>query len=194
MSGETPTVHSKLDPKLLTDLLARCALGDQRAFAQLYDSTSSRLLGVLVRLMRRRDWAEEALQEAFVKIWMNASEYRPEKGQPMTWMTSIARYRGLDMLRKDKGEVSLEQYQEDGLAVPDEVCADSLLGLAPLAEHRDLMECLKQLEQEQQNCLILSYCEGYTHSELSERLSRPVGTIKTWIRRAGQAMKTCLEA
>lgn len=178
----------------LIDLLGRCALGDRGAFEQLYDQTSARLLGVLTRLMGRRDWAEEALQEAFVKIWMNASEYRPDRGHPMTWMTSIARYRGLDMLRKDKGEVSLEQRQEQGGALPQELTQQTLEGLHRLGDYRDLLRCLETLKPEHCQCLVLCYCEGYSHRELSERLSHPVGTVKTWIRRAGKVLKDCLDA
>ncbi|MCP5140997.1 MAG: sigma-70 family RNA polymerase sigma factor [Gammaproteobacteria bacterium] len=181
------------DADQLADWLARCALGDRRAFERLYDATSRRLYGILLRLMKRRDWAEEALQEAYVKIWQNADQYRADRGQPLTWLISIARYRALDMLRRDKGEDSLDERREAGFEEVDEVSVERMQGLSSLAETRDLVRCLEDIQLEQRNCLILAYCEGYSHSELSETLSRPVGTIKSWIRRAGQVLKDCLE-
>ncbi|MCB1737642.1 MAG: sigma-70 family RNA polymerase sigma factor [Gammaproteobacteria bacterium] len=183
----------KADAPQLRDWLARCALGDRLAFERLYDATSARLYGILLRLMKRRDWAEEALQEAYVKIWQNAGEYREDRGQPITWLISIARYRALDMLRRDRGEDSLDERREAGFDEIDEIGHEQMQGLSSLAETRDLVRCLEGIDLEHRNCLILAYCEGYSHSELSDSLSRPIGTIKTWIRRAGKTLKDCLE-
>src|SRR3546814_12822055 len=87
------------DAALLMRLLADTAEGNQRAFRELYEATSSHLFGVLVRILNRRDWAEEALQDCYLKVWQKAEQYAPEKGAPLTWMMTNARYRALDLLR-----------------------------------------------------------------------------------------------
>jgi RNA polymerase sigma-70 factor (ECF subfamily) len=82
------------------ELMARCALRDQRAFAELYRQTAAKLYGVALRILRRRDWAEEVLQESYVNIWNHVQEYAAAKSAPMTWMTAIVRNRALDMHRR----------------------------------------------------------------------------------------------
>src|SRR3546814_7981933 len=93
------------DAALLMRLLADTAEGNQRAFRELYEATSSHLFGVLVRILNRRDWAEEALQDCYLKVWQKAEQYAPEKGAPLTWMMTIARYRALDLLRMKRPEI-----------------------------------------------------------------------------------------
>ena len=85
------------DAEQLRRLLEATARGDDRAFAELYRATSSHLYGLLLRMLQRRDWAEEALQDCFVKIWQKAETYEPDKGAPLTWLLTVARYRALDL-------------------------------------------------------------------------------------------------
>jgi RNA polymerase sigma-70 factor, ECF subfamily len=96
----------------LAELLSRCARGDEPAFARLYRQTAPTLFSLLLRMVKRRDWAEEILQEAFVNIWHHAGDYQPHQSAPMTWMTSIVRYRALDWLRHRRSEASLEEVSE----------------------------------------------------------------------------------
>src|SRR5436190_16145133 len=97
-------------PDALGALLSRCALRDERAFADLYRYTSPKLFGVALRILRREDWAEEVLQESFVNIWNHAVAYAAAKSQPMTWMTSIVRNRSLDWLRRSRHEDTNVDY------------------------------------------------------------------------------------
>lgn len=176
----------------LNDLIARCALRDRQAFAALYDATSAKLFSVILRILGREAVAEETLQEIYLKIWEKAGDYHSGKGQPMTWLISIARYRAIDVLRA--------QSRRDLPGSPDalEVLADQNPGPAQRAEqdsrNSDLDSCLGDLPEPRGQCLRLAYCEGYTHEELSERLGSPVGTIKSWIRRGLIALRDCLEA
>src|SRR5215510_13654399 len=94
----------------LHQLMARCALRDQRAFGELYRFTSAKLYGVALRILRRRDWAEDVLQESFVNIWNHAAEYSASKSAPMTWMTTIVRNRALDWLRRPHLEQGSGDY------------------------------------------------------------------------------------
>src|SRR5690349_10972032 len=101
------------DPELLAHWLNATARGDRAAFRALYENTSSHLLGLLLRMLRRRDLAEEALQDCYVRIWRNAGTYAPERGAPMAWLVGIARNRALDLLRRNRPEVSLDDDPED---------------------------------------------------------------------------------
>src|SRR3546814_9006209 len=97
----------------LSQLLARCSLGDQAAFAGLYEATSAKLFGVALRILRREAWAEEALQEAYVKIWRHAESYNPARGRPMTWMINVVRNQALDLLRRGDYRAREEEWDPE---------------------------------------------------------------------------------
>lgn len=177
----------------LDDLMARCALRDQRAFAELYRRSSGRLLAVAIRIVRRRDWAEDVLQESFVNIWNHVTDYSRAKSAPMTWMTAIVRNRALDWARRPKHETSEEDLE--GII---ENWEDSSPGpaarLLQAGEARQLAECLGELSGQQRQSIALAYMHGLSHSELADHLGAPLGTIKTWIRRGLEKLRGCLEA
>jgi RNA polymerase sigma-70 factor, ECF subfamily len=176
----------------LSDLLARCALRDQRAFATLYQFSSAKLFAVAVRITRRRDWAEEVLQEAFVNIWNHAAGYNSAKSAPMTWMTAIVRNRALDWLRRPR-EVEIDEEHEELMAsIPDESPGPEEL-LRRSLEAGELAECMKSLTEEQQRSVTLAFFYGLSHGELAEQMRKPLGTVKTWIRRGLDRLKGCLE-
>jgi len=175
----------------LQSLLAACTLNDKRAFAQLYEMTSGKLYGVVLRILDREEWAQDCLQEAYVKIWNNASSYRPHLAAPMTWMSSIVRNQALDLLRRRRREVlqpEPEKLLEDtaGDAIP-------LDNLQQTEEGKRLSNCLDQLKSQQRQVIALAYLKGLTHDELASQTGTPLGTIKTWIRRGLAQLKGCLE-
>ena len=182
----------------LSDLLHACAQGREAAFQALYTEVSPQLFAVLLRILKRRDLAEEALQDAFVSVWRNAGSYSAEKGAPMTWLVSICRYRALDTLRRGRREVSIEPMLENeadegaGLAEFASPAADT--DLVSKAEQRRLDECLKRLNEGQQRSLKLAYFDGCTHEEIAINLKAPIGTVKSWVRRGLEGLKRCLEA
>ncbi|HET7175415.1 MAG TPA: sigma-70 family RNA polymerase sigma factor [Gammaproteobacteria bacterium] len=182
----------------LADLLHACAQGRQAAFQELYGQVSPQLFSILLRILKRKDLAEEALQDALLSVWRNAGSYSAEKGAPMTWLVSICRYRALDMLRRERREVSLEP----ALATAEDETAETA-GLADgvadpelisKAEERALEECMQRLNDGQQTSLRLAYVDGCTHEEIAARLKSPIGTIKSWVRRGLESLKRCLEA
>lgn len=182
--------------RLLVDLLHACTQRQQPAFQQLYQLTSPQLFAILLRILKRRDLAEEALQDAFISVWRNAASYTVEKGSPMTWLVSICRYRALDMLRHGQREVHLDtpdhEDDEDALAgFADESENGELLSHA---EARALKHCLDELNESQRNSLKLAYFDGRSHAEIAHALHSPVGTVKSWVRRGLQSLKRCLEA
>lgn len=169
-----------MSPQTLENLLDACGRGNRAAFTALYSQTSGLLFGAALRLLRDHALAQDAVQDGFLKIWNNAAKYDPSKGSPMSWMGIIVRRAALDRMRSIKNHVSL-----DGIDVA-----------APQFEPSNpkVTKCLGLLPKTQERALILSYVYGYTHDEISGSMAKPVGTIKSWVRRAAIALKECLEA
>ncbi len=168
----------------LEGLLQGTARGDRAAFADLYAETASRLFGVALRVVGRPDHAEDALQEAFVCVWHHAGDYRPERGSPLAWLCTIVRNKAIDKRRRQRDEVELDETRE-WLDVQD-------TGLLS-DDARQLQACLEALDEPQRRCVVMAFVEGYTHQELAARLDRPLGTIKSWIRRSLGQLKLCLD-
>ncbi|MGB0721230.1 MAG: RNA polymerase sigma factor [Gammaproteobacteria bacterium] len=172
------------------DLLARCALKDQKAFAALYDAASAHLYGVILRIVRREDLAGDVLQETMLRIWDHAGDYRAGRGSPLTWMTAIARYRSLDHLRRPVNaapheSMDIEPEDPNGMGPLD------TLGAGVAAER--LKDCLKALGDGPRQCIVLCFYRGMTHDELATQLDTPLGTVKSWIRRGMERLKGCIE-
>jgi RNA polymerase sigma-70 factor (ECF subfamily) len=178
-----------LVPSELVWLLAAVAKGDEAAFERLYQATRAKLYGVTLRILRRPDVADEALQEAYVKIWRNAANYNPRMASPITWMVAIARNGALDVVRK-KGEVPIDD-EPQAIEVAEE-------SATPLAQRemteslKRLLACLGNLEEEHRRALLLAYYNGWSREELATKFDRPVNTIKTWLRRSLMQVRECL--
>jgi RNA polymerase sigma-70 factor (ECF subfamily) len=176
----------------LQQLLASCTIRDRRAFAQLYGLTSAKLYGVILRILNREEWAQDCLQEAYIKIWNRAESYRADLASPMTWMATIARNQALDQLRKRRHEVRMSETE----CFPEEVDQELLPQdrLQQSDEGRRLNRCLAELKSEQRQIIALAYFRGLSHEELAARTKIPMGTVKTWIRRGLAQLKRCLES
>jgi RNA polymerase sigma-70 factor, ECF subfamily len=186
-----PAAPTSNDSNQLAACLARSARGDRRAFATLFEATKSKLFGVALRIVHERHIAEEVLQDSFVKIWTHAGEYAAVKAAPMTWMTAIVRNRALDVVRRPQLEVA-DEDDEYALALADEAPSP----LEQLATRRDevrVRDCLVTLDAEQQRAIALAFFDGLSHSEVAAKLSKPLGTIKTNIRRGLLRLKACLD-
>ena len=190
--------HIETRNRQLTDLLHAVAQGRQAAFQELYGLVSPQLFAVLLRILKRRDLAEEALQDALLSVWRNAASYSADKGAPMTWLVSICRYRALDTLRRQRREVSLDpmlEDMEDGTSELAGLVDESADGaLISKAEERLLDDCMQRLNDGQRSSLKLAYFAGCTHEEIAANLGSPVGTVKSWVRRGLESLKRCLEA
>jgi RNA polymerase sigma-70 factor (ECF subfamily) len=182
---------SVVDDSTLAQLLARCALNDQTAARELYRQCAAKLFAVITRILQRTDWSEEVLQETFLAIWRHAGDYRSDRSQPMTWMTSIARHRALDR-RRGNPEPSLgEQYQPMIESIRDDT-PELLERLLRLEQSAALARCMNALDANSRQAIALAYFHGLTHSEAAAQLVRPIGSVKTWIRRGLQALRECL--
>ena len=175
----------------LLDLLLLSGRGDQRAFADLYQRTASRLFAVALRMLGRRDFAEETLQEAFVNIWHHARDYDASRGRVITWMSSIVRYKAIDRLRKSAlREHPLDEHQWEGFDSHEPGPLDLAIQGGDAAA---LGLCIEDLSDMQRRSIMLAFFQGLTHQELTQALGKPLGTVKSWIRRGLQSLKQCLQ-
>ena len=186
----TPTSSSvPATPAELADLLRRVAARDSAAFATLYNQTRAKLYGVVARILTRGDLSGEVLQEVFVRIWEKAADYDVDKGSPIAWMATIARNRALDEVRRVR-PVSLEDMPEGFEPAAEEV---DPLGARDRSERLGaLMECLKALDEEKREAVLLAYYRGFSREALARRMQRPVPTVKTWLRRGLAQLRDCL--
>lgn len=178
-----------LTPPELVWLLAAVAKGDAAAFERLYAATRAKLYGVVVRILRRPDLADEVLQEAYIRIWRSAGQFDPLRAAPITWMVAIARNRAIDLMRR-RAETSIEE-EPDAM----EVAADNPDPLARRElneELKRLLACIGNLDPERQRLVLLAYYDGWSREQLAAKLERPVNTIKTWLRRSLLEIRECL--
>lgn len=181
----------------LQRLLSRVALGDRGAFRELYEACAPRLLGVALRLLRRRDQAEDVLQDTFVAVWHRAATYSPQASQPMTWLTAIVRNRALDLLRgrdRDAVERGSGEDADERLAGLEDEAPGPLTLLEQAADALHIRGCLDAIDGPQRQCLALAYYHGLSHSELAGHLGAPLGSVKVWLRRGIERLRRCLEA
>lgn len=168
-------------------LLMCVADGDHDAFRRLYASTASRLFGICLALLRDRARAEEALQDAFVRIWERAASFDATKGAALAWMSVVARRVALNELRRrDNVHRSLDGEDED---LP-EIAAD-LPEPDPIGKSR-LLICLDRLDAERRQWVLLAYVHGYSHEELARRFERPLGTMKSALFRGLADLRKCI--
>ncbi|MAL99613.1 sigma-70 family RNA polymerase sigma factor [Hydrocarboniclastica marina] len=177
---------SDTDSRLI-GLLAATARRDRDAFRRLYEHASPRMLGLCVGLLGQREQAEEVLQEAFIRIWHHAGEYHEERGSPMAWMQTIARYKALDTLRARRRTAGTQSHEiADARPGPFELSLQD-------ADAQALNGCIEELSDDQRSSILMCYYKGFTHEELATALDTPLGTIKSWIRRGLTYLKRCLQ-
>ena len=183
----------------LAALLARAGLGDRAAFATLYERSASHLLGVVLRINRDRAQAEDILQEVYVKVWAAARSFDAAQSQPLTWLTSIARNRAIDSLRRQQTQPQLQTLHSTDDEDPDvyDTVADDAAGplelLSRASDARSLAHCMQGLSAQQRQSVALAFYDGLSHAEVADKLRQPLGTVKSWVRRALQSLKSCLD-
>ncbi len=174
----------------LESLLEATASGDRDAFRTLYDRSSAKLYGVVLRILKNTQKAEDVLQDVYLKIWQKAGSYDPVQGKPITWMATIARNRAIDIIRTARPEQTIDEPGDEEeifqLGGRDAENVD-------LAELETLRFCLGEMKEDDRNYVLLAYYEGFSREELAERFDSPVGTIKTRLRRGLLALRSCLE-
>jgi RNA polymerase sigma-70 factor, ECF subfamily len=175
-------------------LLARVALGDRRAFQRVYALTSAHLFGVAVRILNRRELADDVMQEAFINIWHNAGSYSSTVAQPMTWLISIVRNKALDHLRSGQRHTadSLDNEDDGNDRQLQDERPDPLGLLTQALDAAHIRGCMATLDASHRQSLALAYYHGLSHAEVAERINAPLGTVKAWVRRGLERLKNCL--
>jgi RNA polymerase sigma factor (sigma-70 family) len=179
----------------LAALLSRIAMGDQAAFGEFYERTSAHLYGVALRILKDPSAAEEILQEAYVNVWHHAGAYEVAKSQPLTWLTSIVRNRCLDQLRRREIDtVTMTPDDDDApeFDLPSAAMTPAEMLLAG-AEARSVRDCVETLDAGPKQAIALAFYQGLSHSELAAHLREPLGTVKSWVRRGLERLKSCLD-
>lgn len=189
---EAPLPGTELKGAYLEDLLRRISFEDRKAFAALYEATAGTLYGGILRIVKRRDAADDILQDVYIRIWEKIDTYDPTRGAPMSWMRAVARNRSLDELRR----TSHASMDEDSRGEVANLASTDMLPLASLENAEQLtrlFKCLEKLDGERREIVLLAYRDGYCREELGRRFAQPVGTIKTWLRRSLIQLKACLD-
>ncbi len=166
--------------------LGACARGDRGALKQLYDEEAGRLIGIAQRIVRRRELAEEVVQDAFIQIWRKADSFDPGLGSARGWIYAVVRHRALNMIRDGAREdlvdsEDLDHVRDLSTEVADtfeRLSADSACAAVWLA-----------LEQEKRESILLAYVSGCSHGEIAALLRVPLGTAKSWVRRGLLALR-----
>jgi len=178
-----------LTPPELVWLLASVAQGDEAAFARLFEATRAKLYGVVLRILRREDLADEVIQETYLKVWQSAGQFDPSRAAPITWLVAIARNRAIDLLRR-RTEDSIEEKPEAMEAAAGD--PNPLERREFSEELQRLLACIGQLPPERQRLVLLAYYNGWSREQLAAELATPVNTIKTWLRRSLLELRECL--
>lgn len=178
-----------LDDSELRTFLVAAASGDRVAFKRLYDAAAPKLYGVALRLLRRRDLAEDVLQDAFLAVWRNVERFDGARGPAFAWLAMIVRNKALDRMRRSARRPEISASDEAAVALAVAGC-DALTRIDE--DGRDVRRCYGLLPENIQTAIGLAFFEGLTHEELAERLRAPLGTVKGWVRKGLQLLKECL--
>jgi RNA polymerase sigma-70 factor (ECF subfamily) len=176
------------------NLLARCALQDQKALEALYQQTAAYLNAVAYRIVGSADSSNDVLQESFIQIWNNASSYTPVLGNPITWMTSIVRYRAIDKLKHEGRHQNRPYHEEENeilLNTPGEKTQEEVYSHFRL--NKQLQACLDAMNDKFKQSIELAYLYGYSREELAEALGTNINTVKSWLKRGSTRLKDCME-
>ena len=176
---------------LIAAALGRIPGGNRAALQTVYRLTSAKLFGVAIRILGERSEAEEVLQEVYVTVWRKAAAFDAARASPMTWLIAIARNRAIDRLRAGRQSRRMEPIDVAHEVADTAPAADSALESAQ--DHARLHGCLEGLVAYERAALRGAFFDGNTYDELAERMKVPLGTMKSWIRRAMIKLKSCLE-
>jgi RNA polymerase sigma factor (sigma-70 family) len=176
---------------LIAAALGRIAAGDRTALQTVYRLTSAKLFGVCLRILGERSEAEDVLQEVYVTVWRKAAAFEASRASPMTWLIAIARNRSIDRLRASRRTRNMDPIDAAAAVADTTAGADSAVEL--VQDHARLHSCLESLASHERAALRGAFFDGNTYEDLAARMTVPLGTMKSWIRRALIKLKACLE-
>lgn len=171
-------------------LLSRVALRDRAAFDALYALCASKLFGTVLRLLKDKAEAEDALQEVFIRIWHKADMFAASGAPAMAWLTVLARNHAVDRLRRRK-PVAADIDEAFDLASSEPSPEDAA---QTSDDGRRIDHCLQTLDDDRADAVRGAYLDGYSYQELADRHKVPLNTMRTWLRRSLLKLRECLEA
>jgi RNA polymerase sigma factor (sigma-70 family) len=169
------------------ELVALLKQNQRHAFEYLYDNYSAAIFGVINKITKNEEKAEDVMQDVFLKIWEKIGAYEPGKGSLFTWMMNIARNASIDLYRKEKNKHHVDidtQVVNLDKSKSGEIPVDTM----------DLRKIVDKLKPERKLLLDLVYLQGYTQQEAADELEIPLGTAKSRIRTALQDLKQIFAA
>jgi RNA polymerase sigma factor (sigma-70 family) len=184
------SVSSPAERDELNQLLQQTGRNDQKAFAELYKRTSSKLFGVCLRMLRDRGEAEEVLQETYTTVWRRAGGFDASRASAITWLVTLSRNKAIDRLRQHREELLDDPSKLDETIDEQPTPA---AGAETSQEYQRLQHCLDELDPQQQSSVREAFFTGATYNELATRCKVPLGTMKSWIRRSLMQLRTCLD-
>ncbi|QUS41207.1 sigma-70 family RNA polymerase sigma factor [Tardiphaga alba] len=167
----------------LAAALARCAAGDHAALKMIYASEAPKMIGVARRILFRQDLAEEAVHDAFVRIWRSAASFDPHRGSARGWLYAVVRNRALSIHRNE------HRYDASDDSAFDIDCEATM---TQMPETSALRQCLERIDRPRRDVVVLAYVHGMSHGELAGKLKVPLGTVKSWIRRSLFSLQECM--
>src|ERR1700755_3332186 len=180
-------------PLVTTDLAAllrQVAQRDVDAFATFYDLTRARVFGVVIRVLRDPGYSEETTQDVYLQVWRTADSYNPAVGSPLAWLLTLAHRRAVDRVRSEQAASQRDsRYGAANVDPRSDQVSDSVIRRD---ERRQVADCLGSLTDAQREAIQLAYYDGLTYSQVSERLSANLATIKSRIRAAIRGLRRCL--
>jgi RNA polymerase sigma-70 factor (ECF subfamily) len=176
---------------LIVEALGRIPNGDRAALQTVYRLTSAKLFGVALRILGDTGEAEDVLQEVYMTVWRKAAAFDSGRASPMTWLIAIARNRSIDRLRAGRRSRAIEPIETAAAVADERPSADAVLASAQ--DRSRLHGCLDELADRERAALRGAFFDGNTYEDLAGRMGVPLGTMKSWIRRAMMKLKGCLE-
>ncbi|MGX1274320.1 sigma-70 family RNA polymerase sigma factor [Streptomyces phaeoluteigriseus] len=174
----------------LQELLGQVALGDEEAFAMVYDAVAGSVLGVARAVLRDQAQSEEVAQEVLVEVWRTAPRFRSDRGTAINWILTLAHRRAVDRVRSAEAAAVRDHKAAllDRTPEYDEVTEQVEARL----EREQVRRCLRTLTDIQRQAVTLAYYRGLTYREVAEALTLPLGTVKTRLRDGLIRMRDCL--
>lgn len=176
------------DTDELTGLMQDCARGDRTALRRIYQLQAARLKGLALRITGSAALAEDVLHDVFLRVWQDADRFDPGRGSAAAWLTTLTRFRAMDMMRAHGREHPTAVLPDREDPSPDALS----LAIETATSHR-LHACLDQLPEPARRAITLAFTEGRTHVQIARAANMPVGTLKSLIRRSLRDLKRCME-
>ena len=181
------------DQTKLYKMLALISKGNKKAFNQFYDATINLTFSSVMRITSNKQLAEEVVSDVYMQVWQTASSFDRNIAAPLAWLTMIARCRAIDVLRREKSATKKQMPLNDNYDVADDdENTGPLVETLAVEKKRKLKSLLRALGDNERQMIILAFYKDMTHSEIAAHTGKPLGSVKTTLRRAQRGLRSAL--